>query len=189
MAVSDIAKRIGTGIVIGNVKITYGSLLMIIGGIVSAMGFFLGWVLIEPVVGQSSSPTGLSMLTEGAGFMGIGSDGLGFAKFLPLLALVFGVLCVVISVYGTVREPKGRIIPAAQMVLGLLAFACAMAFTYMGGGAGLFTGTAADLVRGMIDADTLTVTVSIGNFVTMTGGLLALIGGGLNLRDTFDLQD
>ena len=119
--------------------------------------------------------------------LGIGTDGIGFAGWLPLLSFVFAILCIAAGMLGMSR--RGKATAAVQAVLGAGAFVCAMAFTYVGGSGGLFTGAAAEIADAMIAGGILTVTVSAGNFMAMTGGLLALIGGGLELREMFDLGE
>ena len=184
MSPGRIADR--NGLNIGGVSVPYGILLLIAGGALAVIAFFVGWVSVATPAG-TSGPTGLSLLTEGVPSLGIGADGIGFAGWLPLLSFMFAILCIAAGMLGISR--RGKATAAVQAVLGAGAFVCAMAFTYVGGGGGLFTGAAAEIADAMIAGEILAVTVSIGNFMAMTGGLLALIGGGLELREMFDLGE
>ncbi len=184
MSPARIADR--NGLNIGGTSVPYGALLLMAGGALAVAAFFMGWVSVATPAG-TSGPTGLSLLTKGVPSLGIGTDGIGFVGWLPLLSLVSAILCILSGMLGISR--RGKAIAAVQAVLGAGAFVCAMAFTYVGGGSGLFTGAAAEVADAMIVGGILTVTVSAGNFAAMTGGLLALIGGGLELREMFDLGE
>lgn len=157
----------------GTTRAPIGAILAIVGGALLAVGSFLAWATVSGG-GQSVTAKGVD-----------GSDG--------YVTLVAGVIALGVGVVMTKRSKR------ALAVLAILA-------GLIGGGVGLYDamtakdsvldaaaeefaptlGASVDEVRTLldqaVDSGELSISISIGLYIVIGGGILALVGGFLSMR-------
>jgi apolipoprotein N-acyltransferase len=158
---------------------TTAAALAIVGGVVAAVGGFLGWFEIEGITGPGSSES----------FSGIDSNG-GAA------ALVFGVLAAAFGLTLLLRGPRtggrGSAVTAlvmAAIALGISAFAALAPETaiptFVASDVAEVTGVSDEIARDLIEQQfkegAWQASALIGTYVSTAGSLIALIGGILGI--------
>jgi len=158
----------------GTTRAPIGAILAIVGGALLAVGSFLAWATV--------SGGGVSVTAKGID----GSDG--------YVTLVAGIIALGVGVAMT-KQSK-RVLAVLAILAGLI-----------GGGVGLYDaltakdsvldaaaeeiaptlGASVDEVRTLldqaIDSGELSISISIGLYVVIGGGILALVGGFLSMRE------
>lgn len=162
---------------IGGKSVSIGNILLIVGGILALISFFLGWVNYEAqvVFTWSSEPYTGSALMD--------LENSSFVAYMPLLVLIFGIIAIVTAILPMFMDVPQKTISIVQLVVGVLIVVFALIFVLMGGGSGLYSGDAAEIVKGMIDTGVLRMPLQIGCYLGLIGGILALVGGGLAFKD------
>lgn len=177
----------------GSLPVSAGSLLVLIGGVLAIASYFLGWLTFSTpqvlfVDGTSTTFTGgdvfsgFEVTLDGGDPLSIPADNMSFARLMPMLVLVFGVLGVIVSLIPMITKGCGKPIAAVQLLFGLLIVVFAAIFAFAGAGPDLFTGGIATALKIFIDMG-LSISAAVGVWVGLAGGVVALIGGGLSLKD------
>lgn len=167
---------------IGGKSVSIGNILLIVGGILALISFFLGWVNYETSIGIPGLNTSWSSDPfTGSDLMGLEHS--SFVAYMPLLVLIFGIIAIVTAILPMFMDVPQKTISIVQLVVGVLIVVFALIFVLMGGGSGLYSGDAAEVVKGMIDTGVLRMPLQIGCYLGLIGGVLALVGGGLAFKD------
>ncbi len=177
----------------GSLPVSAGSLLVLIGGVLAIASYFLGWLTFSTpqvlfIDGTSTTFTGgdvfsgFEVTLDGGDPLSIPADNMSFARLMPMLVLVFGVLGVIVSLIPMITKSCGKPIAAVQLLFGLLIIVFAAIFAFAGAGPDLFTGGIATALKIFIDMG-LSISAAVGVWVGLAGGVVALIGGGLSLKD------
>ena len=177
----------------GSLPVSAGSLLVLIGGVLAIASYFLGWLTFSTpqgliIDGTSTTFTGGDVfsgfaVTVDGSEISIPADNMSFARLMPMLVLVFGVLGVIVSLIPMITKGCGKPIAAVQVLFGLLIVVFAAIFAFAGAGPDLFTGSIATFLKGFIDLEVLSISAAVGVWIGLAGGVVALIGGGLSLKD------
>lgn len=177
----------------GSLPVSAGSLLVLIGGVLAIASYFLGWLTFSTpqglfIDGTSTTFTGGDVfsgfaVTVSGSEISIPADNMSFARLMPMLVLVFGVLSVIVSLIPMITKSCGKPIAAVQVLFGLLIVVFAAIFAFAGAGPDLFTGSIATFLKGFIDLGALSISAAVGVWIGLAGGVVALIGGGLSLKD------
>ena len=173
-----------TNVKIGNMEISLGDLLLIIGGLVMLISAFLAWSVY-------STPTLTGWKDYNIGGMEIISgkiDGTSISySFLakaPLFMLIFGIVAIVLAALPLFKidAPAIKIIGAVVALLGLI---FAILFMTVGGGASLFAGDDKDATELLIKAGVLKMKVAYGAIIALIASIVATVGGVLNVVPIF----
>ena len=60
----------------------------------------------------------------------------------------------------------------------------AIIFVAMGGGEGLYSGNAADVIKGLIDTEMMKMGLGVGAFMGLIGAIVGLVGAGISLKES-----
>lgn len=169
----------------GNIEIPIGSLLIFVGAIVAVVSLFLGYINMETIniIGNTTeSINGLDIITGGEE----GTEGLSFVHWAPLIiviASVLGLIMALIPIFAklSVDAKVYNIILAVVLVVAVV---FGIIFVVMGAGEGLFTGTSAEIIKGMLDAGLIKISLGVGAYLGLIGPIVALVGAGLNIKSS-----
>lgn len=165
---------------IGNMEISLGDLLLLIGGLVMLISVFLAWTKMDPVLGDVYNVSGMDIIS---GKLDGDSVSYSFLGKAPLFMLILGIVAIVLAVLplAKIDMPAIKIAGAVVALLGLI---FAILYLTVGGGSGLFSGDDKDLIDVAIKLG-LKMSIAFGAYFGLIGALVATAGGVLNVLPVF----
>ena len=168
-------------------NISVGSILIIVGTILIAASLFMGYVTMESieVFGEKDveSISGMDIITGDGGEM----EELSFLHWVPLLALLSATVGLVMAIVPMIAKPAMKkkmnynLIIAAFMIVSVV---LSIIFLTMGARADLYTGTAKDVVEGMIGLGLIEMKLGIGAALGLIGGIIGLVGAAISVKES-----
>lgn len=165
---------------IGSNMISVWSILAVIGGILAFVALFLPWVKVTWDLGifgsMDISVSGLDL--TGGKFNGESISYSGVSCF-PLIIAILGLISVITSILPAFIE-KNKEMAVITVLLSLVALVLSIIFLCVGLSSSLFSGNAKEI------ADYLRYTFSAqaGPILALIGCIIALVGGGLSLKES-----
>ena len=169
---------------VGNNEISVGAILIVVGALVALISLFLGYVTVEtPTLGgwDSESISGMDIITGGEG----DTDDLSFVHWAPLILVItaiIGAIMAIVPMFAKIANMKTyNIIVTVIMAISVI---FAIIFVAMGGGEGLYSGNAADVIKGLIDTEMMKMGLGVGAFMGLIGAIVGLVGAGISLKES-----
>ena len=165
---------------IGNMEISIGDLLLMLGGLVMLIAVFLSWSTYSAVVLTGWRDVGISGMDLISGKLDGNSVSYAFLGKAPLFALIFGIAAIVLGALPLFKvDNKG--IKIAGAVVALLALIFIIMYMIVGGGANLFSGDDKTLVENAIKAGVVKVKLAFGSIMALIAAIVATAGGIMNV--------
>ena len=174
---------------LGNLEVPLGSILVFVGAVVALISLFLGYVNMEMLVNpitdtwEKITISGTDLIS--GSINDYETDDLSFVRWMPLLVVIFaivGLVLAIIPMFAKLSVDK-KIYNIIVAVIMALAVVFAIVFVAMGGGAGLFTGTSADLIESYLENDVFKMPLGVGAYLGLIGAIVGLVGAGLNVKE------
>ena len=161
------------------------TLIAMIGGVLAIVGFFLTvtTVNIDVLLGD------IVQNYTGTSIMDINIDGhkaeLSAVVYMPLLALIFGILTVLVSILPLFTNKLNmKTISMLQLLFGLLTAVFGIVYMVSGNGPGIFAGDWNTAIQTAVDSGIVTFSTGPGAYLPIAGGVIALLGGLLNFKES-----
>ena len=148
----------------GEKEVSKWTLVMIVTGTFMFVSMFLN-VLNVTFLGESYGISGLDLMRGGfnIGFVEIGSESLSVLRYIPLICSIIGAAVVILSVVTAYLEYDSRRLMIAVSLTLTVTLLLSVIFLMGGASVEIFSGSAKDLLQGLL----ATVTPMYGTYIAV----------------------